>query len=130
MDRHSESSSRFARRNFLYILLIAFICVGLIIDVLFDLYRTHALTWNDAIQIIGILILILMWQKADAAALNVRPSYISKILTVLFAPLGLAVYFFQSRNWKSAIVSFLLFWIGFIAPFFVMVLFIEWIGIS
>lgn len=121
------SSSQFARRNFIYVSLLAFLCFGAIIDEVFGLWNAYNLTWNDALQMIGVVILTLLWQQADASALKIRPSYASKFLTVIFSPLGMAVYLFQSRPWKSALLTYLVFCGGIFLVFGLFSVALNWL---
>ncbi|HAT87430.1 hypothetical protein [Cohaesibacter gelatinilyticus] len=121
------SSSKFARRNFIYVSLLIFLCFGAIIDEFFGLWNAYNLTWNDAVQMIGVIILTLLWQQADATALRIRPSYTSKFLTVIFSPLGMAVYLFQSRTWKSALLTYLVFCGGIFLVFGLFSVALSWL---
>jgi len=94
-------------------MLVIFIVAGMFIDVYVWPYGSPArLTWNDLLQMVGIVILASWWQTADAAELGIRRSPLAKLVTVLFVPVGSAIYLFQSRHWKSATVTYLAFWGG------------------
>ena len=104
------------KRNVIYAVLALFITAGMFIDVYVWPGGTPArLTWNDLLQMVGIVTLASWWQIADAAELGIRRSSAARFVTVLFVPVGSAIYLFQSRHWKSAVLAYLVFWGGLVA---------------
>lgn len=101
------------KRNVVYAALAIFITAGMFIDVYVWPGGTPArLTWNDLVQMVGIITLASWWQIADAEELGIRRSSAARFVTVLFVPVGSAIYLFQSRRWKSAVLAYLAFWGG------------------
>ncbi|WP_299962873.1 hypothetical protein [uncultured Roseobacter sp.] len=100
------------KRNAIYIGLLLFIAAGVIIDWVVWQGPPAQFTWNDVMQLFGIIILVRLWQNADAAEIGHVQNLASRLLTILFMPVGTAVYFFRSRGWRSAAAGFVLFWLG------------------
>lgn len=101
------------KRNAIYLALVIFIAAGFVIDVwAWPAGTPSRFTWNDAIQLVGVVVLSSWWQIADARQRGVRRSGVASTLTVMFVPIGSAVYLFQSRNWRSAVAVYLVFWGG------------------
>ena len=100
------------RRNTIYLFLVGFFAFGIIIDWVVWNGLPPSWTWNDITQLIGVIVLCLMWEDADARTQEVPHKRSAIILTILLPPLGTAVYFFQSRRWPQAILGTILFWAG------------------
>lgn len=100
------------RKTFLYTILSAFFAFGIAIDWLVWGGLPPHWTWNDITQMLGVIILCLMWQSADAQARAVPHRKSARIITILLPPLGMLIYFFQSRLWPLAILGAVLFWAG------------------
>ncbi|TKT79099.1 hypothetical protein [Aquamicrobium sp. LC103] len=83
------------KRSWIYAGLLAFVGGGAIID---SIWRTHlySYTWNDLVQMVGIILLTAWWQIEDARLRDVKRGVAARILTVLLVPVGLAVYLYQS----------------------------------
>ena len=106
------------RPAIIYVLLAAFFGLGVAIDWLVWDGLPPRWTWNDVTQMIGVIVLCLMWESADAAARNGPHRRSAVILTILLPPVGTTVYFFQSRPWQKALVGIVLFWSGILAVAF------------
>lgn len=102
------------KRNKTYVFLLVFTIAGSVVD-LFLPETNRVAQLSNLIQLIGMTILCRLWQNADSAQLGHHQSGASKSLTILFPIVGTAIYFIQSRHWKSATVAFFLFWIGIFA---------------
>lgn len=99
----------------LYAILAAFFAFGIVVDWVVWGGLPPAWTWNDITQMIGVIVLCLMWESADAAARGVQHRASARLLTILLPPLGTLVYFFQSRDWPNALLQAFYFWGGLIA---------------
>ena len=92
-----------AKRNWIYVGLLAFISLGLLIDAaVWPAGPPASFTANDLVQMIGIITLFAWWQIEDAEKRDLRRSSAAKITTVLLAPIGLAIYLYQTRRWTRA----------------------------
>ncbi|OBZ95942.1 hypothetical protein ADU59_05985 [Pararhizobium polonicum] len=111
------------KRNCIYIGLLAFMSFGLLIDAaLWAAGPPSSLTANDLVQMIGIITLFSWWEAEDAATRDLRRSSVARVVTILIAPVGLAIYLYQTRPWKRATVS----WVAFIGGVaFIAILTIE-----
>ena len=103
------------KRNLIYLALAVFISIGVVLDVIFWPYGASGMTWNDFVQLIGILFLAYWWQAEDAIVLGKERSTLSKVMTLLFVPAGLAIYLFQTREWPNALAALALFLGGIVA---------------
>ncbi|MGV1834836.1 hypothetical protein ACQZ6C_08755 [Rhizobium rhizogenes] len=99
-------------RDWIYVGLLAFIAFGLLLDAAIWPYSPPRwMTANDLVQMVGNILLVSWWQIADVNEHGCSRTPIAKLTTVLFAPLGQAIYLYQSRPWKRASLLFF----GFIA---------------
>ncbi|MEL7541449.1 MAG: hypothetical protein AAGJ51_11145 [Pseudomonadota bacterium] len=105
-------SFSFSKRNIIYISLLMFVSLGMAVDLIFWPTAMSSGTINDVIQIIGILLLCLYWEKADSEELEVSLSRGARISTLVLPLLGTAVYLFQTRRWYKAVLVYCLFWAG------------------
>ena len=103
----------------IYIILAAFFAFGIAVDWIVWDGLPPSWTWNDITQMIGVIVLCLMWESADAMQRDKSHRGSARLLTILLPPLGTLVYFFQTRRWPQAIAAEVLFWGGLVAVAFV-----------
>jgi hypothetical protein len=103
------------KRDKIYVLLLVFVAIGVIVDwlMLLGIFPTSSL--NYWVGMIGIIVFCRLWQNEDSTQLGHVQSVASKSLTIIFPIVGTAIHFIESRQWKSAILEFFLFWLGIIA---------------
>ena len=100
------------KRNQIYLLLMGFTAAGGFIDWFIWQNNPPSMTLNDISQMFGNVVLCRIWQYLDSRSLQVDQSSLSKLITILIAPVGMAIYMFQSRKWHVAALSWLAFWFG------------------
>jgi hypothetical protein len=101
------------KRNWIYGALLIFVTLGSVVDVVvFTQGTPSALTWNNVVQVFGIVVIVYWWEAADASALGRRQSSAARLLTILLPMVGHAIYLYQGRHWKRATALFLLYWGG------------------
>ncbi|MDO5613488.1 MAG: hypothetical protein Q4G14_09645 [Paracoccus sp. (in: a-proteobacteria)] len=95
----------------IYVLLLVYVAIGAVIDRTFwpDMDTMPTYTWNDFIQMVGIVVLCVLWQRADADQRGQTVGSGTRLLTILLTPLGLLVYLCATRRWWGVLV-----WIGFL----------------
>ncbi|NTE33748.1 hypothetical protein [Agrobacterium tumefaciens] len=117
-----------AKRNWIYVGLLAFISLGLLIDAaVWPAGPPASFTANDLVQMIGIITLFAWWQIEDAAKRDLRRSSAAKITTVLLAPVGLAIYLYQTRRWTRATLGLFAFIGGIVLIAILTVLLGDWL---
>ena len=117
-----------AKRNWIYVGLLAFISLGLLIDAaVWPAGPPASFTANDLVQMIGIITLFAWWQIEDAEKPDIRRSSAVKITTVLLAPIGLAIYLYQTRRWPRATLGLLAFIGGIVLIAILTVLLGDWL---
>ncbi|KVK54926.1 hypothetical protein BCY90_14150 [Agrobacterium deltaense] len=117
-----------AKRNWIYVGLLAFISLGLLIDAaVWPAGPPASFTANDLVQMIGIITLFAWWQIADAEKRDLRRSSAAKITTVLLAPIGLAIYLYQTRRWTRATLGLFAFIGGIVLIAILTVLLGDWL---
>ena len=104
--------SRSRNRALIYICLIVVAFVGTLVDWLLWLSGKPAINAGVLIHAAVLMIGTLLWQFADARQRGTRAGVLSSVVTLLFAPLGSALYLHQSREWKAATAAFVAFWGG------------------
>lgn len=121
-------TTRLTGRDWIYVALIFFISGGVFVDTAIWPYGPpSSLTANDVVQMLGIVILFAWWQIEDAERHGYRRSSVVRLFSILVAPLGLAIYFYQTRPWKKATVGFLAFMGGIVIFGSVAILLSEWL---
>lgn len=116
------------KRDWIYIGLLAFTSLGLLIDAaLWPAGPPSSFTANDLVQMIGIVTLFSWWQIADAARRDLRRSSAARSMTILFAPVGLAIYLYQTRPWKRATAGLIAFIAGLVFIAILTTLFGDWL---
>lgn len=117
------------KRDWIYVGLLAFVAFGIVVDFWIWPSSVHtSLTANDIVQMAGFLFLCCWWEIEDAAIRGGRPSSLARVFTILVAPIGLAIYFYQSRRWKSATVGFVAFLLGIVATVIVTTMICDWLS--
>jgi hypothetical protein len=117
-----------AKRNWIYVALLAFISLGLLIDAaIWPAGPPSSFTANDLVQLAGILTLFSWWQIEDAERRNLRRSSAARIATILLAPIGLAIYLYQTRRWTHATLGLIGFIGGIVIVAILTVLFGDWL---
>ncbi|MBS0256810.1 MAG: hypothetical protein JSR13_03745 [Proteobacteria bacterium] len=117
-----------AKRNWIYVGLLAFISLGLLIDAaVWPAGPPASFTANDLVQMIGIITLFAWWQIEDAEKRDIRRSSAVKITTVLLAPVGLAIYLYQTRRWTRATLGLFAFIGGIVLIAILTVLLGDWL---
>lgn len=117
-----------AKRNWIYVGLLAFISLGLLIDAaVWPAGPPASFTANDLVQMIGIITLFAWWQIEDAEKRDLQRSSAAKITTVLLAPIGLAIYLYQTRRWSRATLGLLAFIGGIVLIAVLTVLLGDWL---
>ncbi|UXS38663.1 hypothetical protein FY150_02660 [Agrobacterium tumefaciens] len=117
-----------AKRNWIYVGLLAFISLGLLIDAaVWPAGPPASFTANDLVQMIGIITLFAWWQIEDAEKRDLRRSSAAKITTVLLAPIGLAIYLYQTRRWPRATLGLFAFIGGIVLIAILTVLLGDWL---
>ncbi|MFF2320782.1 hypothetical protein ACFVTJ_06995 [Agrobacterium sp. NPDC058088] len=116
------------KRNWIYVGLLLFLSFGLLIDAaLWPAGAPSSLTANDLVQMFGIITLFAWWQIEDAAKHDFRRSSSAKIATILIAPLGLAIYLYQTRRWTRATLGLIAFIGGMIGAGVLTMLLSDWL---
>ncbi|MEB2843127.1 hypothetical protein GAO09_26690 [Rhizobiales bacterium RZME27] len=103
------------KRTLLYVALMVSLMIGAIIDAYIFAYNERLLILNDITQMILIITFFALWEIEDAKMRDVPYKRSARILTVLFAPLGLLVYCLQSRRPLPAVILYVGFMIGVVA---------------
>ncbi|SFS13079.1 hypothetical protein [Yoonia litorea] len=103
----------------IYIGLAAFFALGVAIDWNVWDGQPPAWTWNDVMQMIGVITLCLYWESADAMERGAKHSRASQLCTILLPPLGTGLYLAQTHRATKAVVAFFAFWGGLVASAFV-----------
>lgn len=117
-----------AKRNWIYVGLLAFISLGLLIDAaVWPAGPPASFTANDLVQMIGIITLFAWWQIEDAEKRDLPRSSAAKITTVLLAPIGLAIYLYQTRWWPRATLGLFAFIGGIVLIAILTVLLGDWL---
>ncbi|MDO5631508.1 MAG: hypothetical protein Q4G22_06690 [Paracoccus sp. (in: a-proteobacteria)] len=95
----------------IYAVLLVYVAIGAVIDAIFwpDPEAMPPYTWNDFIQMVGIVVLCLLWQSTDANQRGQTVGSGTRLLTILLTPLGLLIYLCATRRWWGLMV-----WIGFL----------------
>ncbi|WP_418136640.1 hypothetical protein [Agrobacterium sp. El2ro-1b] len=119
------------KRNWIYVGLLIFISLGLLIDAaIWPAGPSSSFTANDLVQMVGILTLFSWWQIEDAAKSDVKRSSAAKVATILLAPVGLAIYLYQTRPWKRATVGFIGFMGGLVLVGVPTLLLADWLVVQ
>ena len=117
-----------AKRNWIYVGLLAFISLGLlIVAAVWPAGPPASFTANDLVQMIGIITLFAWWQIEDAEKRDLQRSSAAKITTVLLAPIGLAIYLYQTRRWTRATLGLFAFIGGIVLIAILTVLLGDWL---
>lgn len=116
------------KRDCIYIGLLGFISLRFLIDsAVWPAGPPSSLTVNDLIQMIGIVTLFSWWEIEDAARKDLRRSSAARTMTILLAPVGLAIYLFQTRPWKRATIGLIAFVAGLVVAAILAVLLGDWL---
>lgn len=117
-----------AKRNWIYVGLLAFLSLGLLIDAaIWPAGPPSSFTANDLVQMIGIITLFAWWQIEDAEKRDIRRSSAAKVATILLAPVGLAIYLYQSRRWPRATLGLMAFMGGIVLVGVLTLLLSDWL---
>lgn len=117
-----------AKRNWIYVGLLAFLSLGLLIDAaVWPAGPPTSFTANDLVQMIGIITLFAWWQIEDAEKRDIRRSSAAKIVTILLAPVGLAIYLYQTRRWPRATLGLIAFMSGILLAAILTLLLSDWL---
>ncbi|MBO9655346.1 hypothetical protein O3S81_08775 [Agrobacterium sp. SOY23] len=117
-----------AKRNWIYVGLLAFLSLGLLIDAaVWPAGPPTSFTANDLVQMIGIITLFAWWQIEDAEKRDIRRSSAAKIVTILLAPVGLAIYLYQTRRWPRATLGLIAFMGGILLAAILTLLLSDWL---
>ncbi len=101
---------RIGKRGALYIALFVVTFLGGVSDFATGTAYSEGFTVTDIAMMVGTVILIAWWCTVDARGRGRRyPTSLARICTLLFAPLGLAIYLLQSRSLPRAAGLFILF---------------------
>lgn len=106
------------RRNGIYVGLLILLAAGVLIDAAIGPGSdgvTSAI--NNAMVLIGSTLLAYAWQREDARSQGRRLTLPSRLMTLLFAPVGLAIYLFRARSWKPALAHCLVIATGILVVF-------------
>ena len=68
--------------------------------------------WTHFVQLYGVMAFTYGWERADARQLGQPQSPAAAFLTVLLVFVGHAVYLWQSRHLRRAVVIWLVYWVG------------------
>lgn len=90
------------KRDAVYAAFLGFIAIGVLIDWYIWRGALPPFSLNDIVQMIGILLLTAWWQIEDATMHGYERGRAARILTIVFVPVGLAIYLFQTRPWSRA----------------------------
>ncbi|MDA5632179.1 MULTISPECIES: hypothetical protein [Rhizobium/Agrobacterium group] len=117
-----------AKRNWIYVALLAFLSLGLLIDAaIWPAGPPSSFTANDLVQMIGIITLFAWWQIEDAEKRDIRRSPAAKVATILLAPVGLAIYLYQTRRWTRATLGLIAFMGGIFLAAILTLLLSDWL---
>ncbi|WP_421404010.1 hypothetical protein [Agrobacterium fabrum] len=117
-----------AKRNWIYVGLLAFLSLGLLIDAaIWPAGPPSSFTANDLVQMIGIITLFAWWQIEDAEKRDIRRSSAAKVATILLAPVGLAIYLYQTHRWPRATLGFIAFMGGIMLVGVLTLLLSDWL---
>ncbi|SDE32719.1 hypothetical protein SAMN05421750_101218 [Agrobacterium pusense] len=116
------------KRNWIYVGLLVFVSVGLLIDAaIWPAGPPSSFTANDLVQMIGIITLFAWWQIEDAEKRGSRRSSAVKFATILLAPVGLAIYLYQTRRWTRATLGLIAFMGGLLLAGILTLLLSDWL---
>lgn len=119
------------KRNWIYVGLLAFISLGLLIDAaIWPAGTPSSFTANDLVQMVGILTLFSWWEIEDAAKKDIKRSSAAKVATIMLAPVGLAIYLYQTRPWKPATIGLIGFMSGLIIVGVSTLLLADWLVVQ
>lgn len=119
------------KRNWIYVGLLAFISLGLLIDAaIWPAGTPSSFTANDLVQMVGILTLFSWWEIEDAAKKDIKRSSAAKAATIMLAPVGLAIYLYQTRPWKPATIGLIGFMGGLIIVGVSTLLLADWLVVQ
>ncbi|MGQ8634680.1 hypothetical protein ACUTJJ_24735 [Agrobacterium sp. DKPNP3] len=117
-----------SKRNWIYVGLLAFLSLGLLIDAaIWPAGPPSSFTANDLIQMVGIITLFAWWQIEDAKKRDIRRSSAAKVTTILLAPVGLAIYLYQTRRWTRATLGLIAFMGGILLAAILTLLLSDWL---
>ncbi|MFC0682924.1 hypothetical protein ACFFGH_34280 [Lysobacter korlensis] len=94
------------RDRFILALLVSTWPVAGLVEPLAPSYRQQPI--HNEVALVHMLVLALLlfaWCKAHASVHGVKPPVASPLLVALFAPVGLAYYFFRAFTWRRALRS-------------------------
>jgi hypothetical protein len=95
------------KHDWIYIGLLAFTSLGFLIDsAVWPVGPPRSFTISDLMQ--------MMVEIEDATRMDLRRSPVARTMTILLAPVGLAIYLYQTRPLKEATVSPVAFAVGLI----------------
>jgi hypothetical protein len=97
------------KRDFIYVALLIALATGPIIDAFTGGADAVGFTLNDAGQLIATIVLCVWWEMEDAKLRGGTAATLTQTATVFLAPLGLLIYFFQSRKPIAATIAFVAF---------------------
>ncbi len=116
------------KRDWIYIGLLGFTSLGFLIDsAVWPAGPPSSLTINDLIQMIGIATLFSWWEIEDATRSDLKRSSAARTMTVLLAPVGLAIYLYQTRPWKRATIGLIAFVAGLVVAAILAMLLGDWL---
>jgi len=99
------------KRGWIYVALIVFVTLSVFTAAVVWPNRAPA-EWTLFLQLYGVMAFTHGWERADARQLGQRQSPAASLLTVLLVFVGHAVYLWQSRHWRRAVVVWLVYWAG------------------
>ncbi|WP_117193728.1 hypothetical protein [Rhizobium terrae] len=115
------------KRDFIYLALLISLAIGSIIDVFTWSGEDAGYTLNDITQLVATVVLCVWWEIEDAKLRDGKAVTLTRTMTIFFAPLGLLIYFFQSRKPLAALVWFAGFIGGAVLAIFLGAYLGEWI---
>ncbi|TDK38968.1 hypothetical protein E2F50_02155 [Rhizobium deserti] len=103
------------KREYLYLCLLGSVAIGSVIDSYIFVYDERLMIFNDIAQMLLIVIFSVLWEIEDGRLLGLPLRSPTRLLTVLFMPLGLLIYCLQSRRPVSGLLVYFGFLAGVIA---------------
>ncbi|EHM02856.1 hypothetical protein HMPREF9946_00691 [Acetobacteraceae bacterium AT-5844] len=103
-------TGRVGKRGAIYIALLATAFSGSVADFIAGTAYDTSLNPTDIVIMVAYVALTAWWCTEDSRRGPYRyPSGLARIFTLLFVPLGLAIYMLQSRRFPQALKTYLLF---------------------
>lgn len=99
-------------RNWIYLAMTVFVTVSVFIAAAVWPKAPSPEWWIFFVQFYGVMVFTYGWESADARQLGQRQTAAAQLFTAMLVLVGHAVYLYQTRPWKRAMMIWLLYWAG------------------